>query len=262
MRIATWNINGIRARLDYLRLWLEERQPDLVGLQELKSTEQQFPYDELREVGYHAATHCQKAWNGVAVLSREPVELRQAGLHNQDEAGARLVAVDAGDLCFATVYCPNGKSVGHPDFARKLSWFDDLRDFVESTAQRTENLVLCGDFNVVPQAVDSWAEDILEGGIFHTVAERERIAALEALGLHDVFRVKNPKLPGFTWWDYRAGAFHKNRGLRIDLALATQSVLDRVVFVNPERDWRKKVNGLTPSDHCPLTIDMRDASGS
>lgn len=256
MRIATWNVNGIRARLDYVRHWLQERQPDVVGIQELKSTDDQFPFDELRELGYEAVTWGQKAWNGVAVLSRGPAILRQAGLPSQDDLGARLLAVDIGELCFATVYCPNGKSVDHPDFPTKLAWFDALVAFVESFYSPDGSIVLCGDFNVVPQAVDSYNEAALRGGIFHTDEERERVEALKRWGFVDLFREKNPDVPGFTWWDYRAGAFHRKKGLRIDLMLGTRAILDRTRFVHADRDWRKKVEGLTPSDHCPVYADL------
>jgi len=256
MRIATWNVNGIRARLDYVRLWLEERQPDVLGIQELKTTDEQFPFEELREVGYEAITWGQKAWNGVAVLTREPATLRQAGLPTQDGHGARLLAVETGDLCFATVYCPNGKSVDHPDFPAKLAWFDSLLEFVASFYDPGGSVVLCGDFNVVPAPLDSWNEAALSGGIFHTVAERQRIEALLNWGFVDLFRSKNPDVPGYTWWDYRGGAFHRKHGLRIDFVLGTRRVAERTRFVHADRDWRKKVEGLTPSDHCPVYADL------
>lgn len=258
MRIATWNINGMKARLQYLQHWLREVSPDIVGLQELKMTGEQFPVDELRELGYHAAVHGQKAWNGVAILSKSPGTITQAGLPGQDELGARLISVDVDGLSFTTVYCPNGKSVDHDDFARKLAWFDSLAAHMADKHPPDRPAVLCGDFNVVPSALDSWSEDTLRGRIFHTDAERSRIQRLFDGGVTDLFRAAEPEEPGFTWWDYRAGAFHKKKGLRIDLILGTAPVAQRASSVTVERKWRKKLDGLIPSDHAPVWVDLTD----
>lgn len=256
MRVATWNINGIRARRDFILRWLDERQPDLLGVQELKSTEDQFPGAAFEEAGYHCAVHGQKAWNGVGIFSRAPVEVTQVGLPGQDELGSRLIAADVDGLSFVTVYCPNGKNVDHPDFTEKLAWFDSLQDFLDDRYDPGDRLVLCGDFNIVPAAVDSYNEGVLEGTIFHTVAERERYRGLLDWGLHDVFRARDPETPGFTWWDYRGGAYRRKRGLRIDFLLATTPVFEAVQYVNPDRDWRAKIDGMTPSDHAPLYVDL------
>ena len=258
MRLATWNINGIRARLQFVERWLAERRPDIVGFQELKTEEQEFPFDELARCGYHSLIHGQKAWNGVAVLSREPVELLHAGLPGHEDDGSRLIAVRQGELDFVTVYCPNGKSIDHPDFSSKLRWFDSLQQFIEQQYDPSRQLVLCGDFNVVPTAVDSWSEDLLEGGIFHTVAERERISRLCDWGLRDVWRERYPEKPGFTWWDYRGNAFRKKHGLRIDFLLATQPVFERVQFVQADTAWREYIDELIASDHAPVYMDLRD----
>jgi exodeoxyribonuclease-3 len=242
--------------------WLEERQPDVLGVQELKSTDDQFPADDFESAGYHCAIHGQKAWNGVGIFAREPVEVTQVGLPEQGEQGARLIAADVGELSFITVYCPNGKSVDHPDFPAKLRWFDSLLEFIDGAYSPEDSLVLCGDFNIVPAAVDSWNEDILEGTIFHTVAERERYRALIDWGFHDVFRERQPETPGYTWWDYRGGAFRRKHGLRIDFIMGTDPVFDAVQYVNADRDWRAKIDGMTPSDHAPLYADLATPSSS
>jgi exodeoxyribonuclease-3 len=256
MRIATWNINGMKARLGYLLRWLDEARPDVVGLQELKMVEEQFPFEALSNAGYHAAVHGQKSWNGVAVLSREPAEVTQLGLPGQEEMGARLITVNTGGLSFTTIYCPNGKTLDHDDFAGKLEWFDTLYDHLDKTHDPKDDVVVCGDFNIVPAAIDSWNEEKLGGGIFHTEDERSRLARLLDWGLVDLYRATLPDEPGFTWWDYRAGAFHKKQGLRIDLVLASQSVAERVEAVHFERRWRKKLDGMIASDHAPLWIDL------
>jgi exodeoxyribonuclease-3 len=255
MRIATWNINGLRARIEFVQHWLAERKPDVVGLQELKLTDEQFPHAEFEALGYTALTHGQKAWNGVAVLSRSPAEVTQRGLPGQDAVGARLLTAQVGGLSFTTVYCPNGKSIEHEDFPRKLDWYDSLiAHFAERDPARPE--ILCGDFNICPAGIDSWNEGKHAGHIFHTVEERERFDALLAAGWHDVFRERHPDLQAFSWWDYRGGAFHRKQGLRIDFLLATPAASSAVSHVEIDREYRKKKDGLTASDHAPVFADL------
>ena len=256
MRIATWNVNGLRARLDFVLHWLAAREPDVVGLQELKLTDDQFPHDVFEQAGYQAVTHGQKAWNGVAILSRKPLEVRQAGLPGQEEFGARLVTADVEGLAFTTLYCPNGKSTDHDDYPRKLAWFDDL---VAHLRERPadEPSVVCGDFNICPTALDTWNEKGSAGRIFHTDAERERIAAVLDTGYVDLFRELHPDEQVFSWWDYRGGAFHRGHGLRIDFLLGTPAVRERCTEAWVDRDYRKKQDGLTASDHAPVIAELR-----
>lgn len=261
MKIATWNINGLKARLEFMRLWLEQRQPDVVGLQELKLTDDSFPHDFFETLGYHAITHGQKSWNGVAVLSRLPLETGQVGLPGQEAAGARLLGVRVDDrLDFTTVYCPNGKSLDHDDYPLKLAWFDALAEYwrtrVTGGAGATDSSVICGDFNIVPSALDSWRGSAGDGDLFHTAAERARMSSLMALGLVDLYRVQAPDEQAFSWWDYRGGAFHRKQGLRIDLLLGTASVAARVRSAEIDREFRKKQDGLTASDHAPVMVDI------
>ena len=168
MRIATWNVNGLRARLEYILMWLNDRRPDVVGLQELKVTDEDFPHEPFIEVGYQTATHGQKSWNGVAILARQPFELTQRGLPGQEDSGARLISANIGGLDFTTVYCPNGKDVTHADYPLKLQWFDDLADFWTKNHLSSDAAILCGDFNIVPNAMDSWHGASAEGTMFHT----------------------------------------------------------------------------------------------
>lgn len=265
MRIATWNVNGIRARLDFVRHWLREREPDLVGLQELKAPEAELPTEELAACGYHALAFGQKGWNGVAVLAREglPLEAVQRGLPGQDAFGARLLSVRAGEgadaLDFTTVYVPNGKSTEHEDFARKLEWLDALAEHLEARLDPDGAAVVCGDFNVVPTALDSWDEARLAGRIFHTDEERKRFRRLLEAGFVDLFRHAHPDAAAFSWWDYRGGAFHRKQGLRIDFLLGTRAVAGRLREAGIDRDWRKKHEGLTPSDHAPVVADLAPA---
>jgi exodeoxyribonuclease-3 len=258
VRLATWNINGLRARLALLLRWLDERRPDVVGLQELKLSDDQFPYAALAAAGYRAAVFGQKAWNGVAVLSRSDLEIVQRGLPSQDAEGARLLGVKVGELSFTTLYVPNGKTVLHPDFPRKLGWLDALGEHVGLGFVPAAPAVLCGDFNVCPTPLDSWNERAFAGTIFHTDEERGRIRGLLGRGLHDLFREKHPERQAFSWWDYRAGAFHRGEGLRIDLLLATAPLLERLRTIEIDRDYRKKKGELLPSDHAPVIADFED----
>ena len=256
MRIATWNVNGLRARLEFLLLWLRERRPDLVGLQELKITEEQFPHARFEAEGYRAVVHGQKAWNGVAILSRHPVTPTRKGLPGQEALGARLISAEAAGLSFTTVYCPNGKDIGHADFPRKLAWLQALATHLRDEHRQGGPAVLCGDFNICPAPIDSWNEDLLRGTIFHTAEERARFAAIVEAGFLDLFRGMHPEARSFSWWDYRAGAFPRNQGLRLDLLLGTPDIAGRLRSVEIDREFRKKKNDRIPSDHAPVFADL------
>ena len=199
MRVATWNINGLRARIDFLLHWLDAREPDIVGLQELKLTEEQFPFERLESVGYRSVVHGQKSWNGVAILARDPIEPVQSGLPDAERMGERLVAARVRELTFITAYCPNGKSVEHLDFPRKLEWFDALGVYLRTALSQSRDLILCGDFNLCPEPIDSWNESALNGRIFHTPEERERFRAVLDTGLIDLFRREHPDRAGAKW---------------------------------------------------------------
>ncbi len=256
VRVATWNVNGIRARLEFVLRWLREREPDLVALQELKVADAGFPHEELAALGYRSVVHGQKSWNGVAVLGRAPLEAVQVGLPGQEDLGARFVAARSGDVGMASLYCPNGKHVGHADFARKVAWLDALAAHLEAHHDPARPLIWAGDLNVCPGPLDSWNETGLRGTIFHTDAERAAFARLLGWGLRDLFRERFPDVQAFTWWDYRGGAFHRSQGLRIDFLLATAPLLARVRTLEIDREWRKKKDGLTPSDHAPVLADL------
>ena len=256
MRVATWNVNGLRSRLDFVKIWLKERRPDAVALQELKLEDDKFPHDELEAEGYYAVVHGQKAWNGVAVLAREKPEVMQEGLPAQEELGSRLLTAKVGGLAFTSVYCPNGKSVDHDDFPRKLAWFESLADHLEANSMSAQPAIVCGDFNLCPQGIDSWNEAGKAGKIFHSKVERRSFERLLDLGFVDLYRQHHPRGQEFTWWDYRAGSFHKNQGLRIDFLLASQGHV-ATSRVEIDREFRKKKDGLTPSDHAPVWTDIQ-----
>lgn len=255
MRIAAWNVNGLRARLGFFLEWLGECRPDVLCLQELKLEDIAFPADAVAAAGYNAVVFGQKSWNGVAVLSREPAELVTLGLPDQAELGSRLVTVDVGPLRVTSVYVPNGKSLDHADFPRKLAWLDSLIDHLEG-ADSERPWIVAGDFNVCPAALDSWDEARLAGSIFHTEEERSRLARLAALGWQDAFRSCHPDAKEYSWWDYRGGAFHRRHGLRIDLLFVNAAAAVALVGASIDREARKKRGELTPSDHAPVLLEL------
>lgn len=260
MIAATFNVNGMNARLGFLMRWLAERRPDVVALQELKLEEHKYPFDKLADAGYRAVVHGQKSWNGVALLVREAfgtVELDQVGLPGAEDQGARLVGAwvrphDGPPLTALSVYVPNGKTVAAPDFAAKLQWLEALDRYVRANLSSAEYLLVAGDFNLCPGAPDSWNEEHFVGHIFHTQEERACYRSLEQAGLSDAYRAACPEGSAFSWWDYRAGAFHKNQGLRIDLILVNRRLLDGLRDVTIDRDYRKKKGDMTASDHAPV----------
>ena len=254
MRIATWNVNGLRARLDFVLLWLRQREPTVLGMQELKVADDEFPADAFRAAGYDVAVHGQKGWNGVAIAAKAPIEATERGLPGQSGLGSRLIQAKVGDLTFATAYCPNGKTLDHPDFAAKLAWYDSLLAHLQGVGG--ESFVLGGDFNIVPAAVDCWRGERADGTIFCTEEERSRYRALLDAGLVDLFRRLEPRAQSFSWWDYRGGAFHRGMGLRIDMLLGTEAVARRTRQVVIDREFRRKQDGLTASDHAPVYADL------
>lgn len=261
MLIATWNVNGIRARSQRLTEWLAERQPDVACLQELKITEEEFPHLEIRAAGYHAVLSGQQGWNGVAVISKERPDLVTCELVGATEQGARFITAKiptptlfGGSIEITSLYVPNGKTVSHPDYKIKLAWLERLAEHIEARPDKDAPIVICGDFNVCPTDLDSYGGARFHGKIHHTDEERALLGRLGVAGLIDLFRSKYPDEPGFSWWDYRAGCFHKKEGMRIDLLLATPRVAERVKDVYVDREFRKKgkPSGSVPSDHAPV----------
>lgn len=262
MLVVTWNVNSVIARLDFVLDFLETRRPDIVRLQELKVEDDAFPALAFAQAGYSAATFGQKHYNGVGVLVRKeagaPPEVVQRGLLGQEDAGARVITVRALGLSVTSVYVPNGKATSHRDYQAKLVWLDALVDHLDRTLDPTAPTVIGGDFNVAPADIDSWHPSGFAGHLFHTEPERERFFRLLAPGKYkDLFREKNPDLQAFSWWDYRAGAFHKKQGLRIDFLLGSASVLERCESVRIDRDFRKKRSDRIPSDHAPVIAELR-----
>lgn len=256
MRIITYNCNSVTTRLTRILALLEEHDPDVVLLQETKVAAEQFPHEAFGDAGYVAADHSGGRWAGVAVLARTTLGLTDVtrGLPGEpDPDEARWVEATVGDqLRAVSVYVPNGRALGTPTFAAKLAFLDRMAERAADLA--TGPALIAGDFNVCPTDLDSYGGIRFKGKIHHTDEERALIARLCAAGLVDLFRTRYPDEPGFSWWDYRAGSFHKKEGMRIDLLLATPAIASRVTEVYVDREFRKKgkASGSIPSDHAPV----------
>jgi exodeoxyribonuclease-3 len=259
VRIATWNVNSLKQRLPRLLPWLDERRPDVVCLQETKLADAAFAEllgDELVTRGYEVAAHGETAWNGVAILSRVGLDDVVPGLDGAPgfpHPEARAVAATCGGVRVTSVYVPNGRTPDSDHYVYKLAWLGSLRDAV---AAGPEAQIVCGDMNIAPTDEDVFDPEAYVGQTHVTAPERAALAGLEALGLHDVVRDRWPGERVFTYWDYRAGMFHQDLGMRIDLVLASGVVADRVRVAWVDRQARK---GTGPSDHAPVIVDLDEA---
>lgn len=273
VRVATWNVNSVLARVARLNEWLDLTQPDVVCLQEIKCPADAFPGEGAVERGYEVAAYGDGRWNGVAILSRVGLEQVSRGFAAQpgyaaptdeDElvlvdvptppvVEARAIAATCGPVRLWSVYVPNGRSLDSPHFSYKLEWLAALRNALAGEVNADGPFILTGDFNIAPTDADVWDPSAFIGSTHVTDAERTRLAELRALGLEDVVpRALKYDTP-YTYWDYRAGMFHKNQGMRIDLVYANRAAASRVTDAYVDREARK---GKAPSDHAPVVVDV------
>ena len=258
VRIATWNVNSIKQRVPRFLPWLDERQPDVVCLQETKLADDKFTEllgDELTQRGYEVAAHGEPAWNGVAILSRAGLEDVVAGIPGGPgfpHQEARAVSATCGGIRVVSVYVPNGRVPDSDHYEYKLAWLTALRDTIASP----ETTIVCGDVNIAPADEDVFDPDAYVGQTHVTPRERAALAELQSSGLHDVVRDRWPGERVFSYWDYRAGMFHQDLGMRIDLVLAGDRVAERVKAAWIDRQARK---GKGPSDHAPVIVDLDEA---
>jgi exodeoxyribonuclease-3 len=258
MKIATWNINGVKARTDCLATWLKEAQPDVVCLQEIKSVAEAFPASEMSDLGYTTIAHGQKGFNGVAILSKHPIEEVRRGLpeepdHSQSRYIEAIISVGGSVIRVASIYLPNGNPIGTDKFAYKLQWMSALEAHARALLAYEEPLVLAGDFNVIPEPIDAkrpqaWVNDAL-----FQPQSRAALRRLAALGLTDGVRACHPNGGVYTFWDYQAGSWQKDDGIRIDHLMLSPQATDRLRHVGVDRftrGWEK------PSDHVPVWLEM------
>ena len=273
MRLATWNVNSLKARQEAVELWLAKAEPDVLLIQETKLSDADAPIMPLRMLGYEVAHHGEGRWNGVAILSRVGIEdvvtnfgdgpVRDSSAGSSVAAGeddfnpfdeARMVSAVCGGVRVASLYAPNGRVVDSPFYEGKLRWFERLSRWLAETRSPEEPLVLGGDYNVTPSDEDVWDPVKVHGGTHVSEPEREALARLRGWGLVDAYRSVQPARGRFSWWDYRAGMFHRNEGMRIDLLYSTSPVVSRLVWAEIDRAARK--GPPTPSDHAPVVMDL------
>jgi exodeoxyribonuclease-3 len=278
MRIATWNVNSLKARTEAVDAWLERAQPDILLMQETKLADADAPVMQFQMQGYELVHHGEGRWNGVAIAARQglaiddivtnfgdgPVRNSGAGASGLQEDDfdpfdeARMLSVVVDGIRLVALYAPNGRVVGSPFYEGKLRWFERVRRWLDETRSAEEPLILAGDYNVTPADEDVWDPIKAHGGTHVSEPERDALARLRDWGLRDAYRLIEDRPGRFSWWDYRAGMFHRNEGMRIDLLYVTKPIADRVVWAEIDREARK--GPPVPSDHAPVVIDL-DAKG-
>jgi exodeoxyribonuclease III len=250
MRIATWNVNSLRVRMDHLRRWLADNAVDAVALQELKLADEHFPRAEIEAMGLHALCYGQKTYNGVAILSRTQALECAFGIPEDADPQRRVVAAGLGPIRLVNVYVPNGQAVGSEKYTYKLAWLERLRAYLASLLAANEYLLVAGDFNIAPEDRDVHDPAAWEGSVHVSAPEREALGRITALGLSDLFRRFEQPKNAWSWWDYRMNAFRRDLGLRIDLMLASPALAERCTACTIDRTprtWER------PSDHAPVT---------
>jgi exodeoxyribonuclease-3 len=254
MKVASWNVNSIRARLDAVLGWLDENAPDVLCMQETKVVDDEFPSEEFQRLGYSVSASGQSTYNGVAILSRLPELDVRLGLDDEAKAdGKRLISARIAGVRILSVYVPNGKSVESDDFVHKLAWLERLRQTVSRIPE--QDVLLCGDFNIAREARDVFDVERMRGNLFFHPKEHEAFDRLLKLGFEDSLRLFHPEAGLYSWWDYRAGAFRRNRGLRIDYILVSTRLATRCRGASIDKKERARPK---PSDHAPLLVVLED----
>ncbi len=256
MRIVTWNVNSLKARMPRVVEWVEMMNPDVLCMQETKLADDAFPIQTFKEMGYQSVHHGQGRWNGVAILSRVGLEDPLSGFDDggEPDQDARIIWATCGGVRVASAYIPNGREIGHEHYQYKLEWLSRLREHLEQNHMKEEKIAVVGDFNVAPEDRDVWDIAAFEGATHVSPPEREAFSNILDWGLTDTMRDSYPDSEGlYTFWDYRQGSFYKRHGMRIDFILSTDSLIDKLETVMVDRNARK---GEKPSDHAPLLADF------
>ncbi|MBM4218973.1 MAG: exodeoxyribonuclease III [Gammaproteobacteria bacterium] len=250
MRVATWNVNSLRVRMEHLGRWLAANAVDAIALQELKLADEQFPRAEFEALGLSAACFGQKTYNGVAIAARRMPGAVTTGIPGDADPQRRVIAATLGPVRLVNVYVPNGQAVGSEKYAYKLAWLERLRTYLADLLAAHEHLLVVGDFNIAPEDRDVHDPAAWEGSVHVSAPEREALAKILALGFEDLFRRFDQPKNAWSWWDYRMNAFRRDHGLRIDLMLASKALAARCTACTIDRTprtWER------PSDHAPVT---------
>jgi len=250
MRIATWNVNSLRVRMEHLGRWLAGNAVDAIALQELKLADEHFPQADLAAMGLASACYGQKTYNGVAILARRPPEDVATGIPGDADPQRRVIAATLGPVRLVNVYVPNGQAVGSEKYTYKLAWLERLRGYLAGLLAAHEHVLVAGDFNIAPEDRDVHDPAAWEGSVHVSAPEREALARISALGFEDLFRRFDQPKNAWSWWDYRMNAFRRDHGLRIDLMLASRALAARCTACTIDRTprtWER------PSDHAPVT---------
>ncbi len=252
--IATWNVNSLRVRLPQLATWVADSKPDVIALQETKLPDSDFPSAEIEALGYHCAYSGQRTYNGVAVLSRESIEVIATGIPGFDDEQKRVLAVRTAGLVIVDLYVPNGQEPGSDKYAYKLRWLEALQQWLESLLKVEKHLVVLGDFNIAPEDRDVHDPAAWVGHVHVSEPERNAYCQLLQAGFVDVFRQFDQPEKSYSWWDYRAAGFRRNAGLRIDLILASSSLATQCVAARIDKEPRRADR---PSDHTPVLAEFK-----
>jgi exodeoxyribonuclease-3 len=255
MKIATWNVNSLTVRLPMVLDWLEANPVDILALQELKLTDDKFPIDVFVKLGYHVYFFGQKTYNGVALISRWQLTDCQKNMPAWDDLSARLISACLSDMRIINVYIPNGQSVESDKFQYKLTWLTQLLSYLKTVQATGEKIILLGDFNIAPNALDVHEPNQWEGGVLYCNEVRHIFEDMLSLGLIDTFRVLYPDTQRFTWWDYRMNAYRRKMGLRIDHILLSTQLTDKLFDIEIDEEVRKLDR---PSDHAPVVMTLVD----
>lgn len=254
MKIASWNVNSLRVRLPHVLQWLDQAEPDVLCLQELKMPDAEFPHDALEKAGYHSVCHGQKTYNGVAIISKEPLDNVTRNAPFQDDPQCRYIAGTINDHQIVNVYVPNGQALDSDKFIYKRDWLEQLRCHMQALLSEYPATTLVGDFNITPSDLDVHAPDKWRGKIHCSDIERLILQKIMATGLYDTYRHFNDEPEKFSWWDYRGGGYSRNEGLRIDLILSSSTLLDQASNCYIDEAPRKLER---PSDHTPVVVEYQ-----
>ncbi|GGI91977.1 exodeoxyribonuclease III [Legionella impletisoli] len=253
LKLASWNVNSLKVRLEQVIHWLSASNIDVLAIQETKLLDENFPAEAFTVLGYHVVYSGQKTYNGVAIISREPMQEVMMDIPNLEDPQRRILTASIGDLRLVNLYVPNGSEVGSEKYVYKLHWLERVTQFLKEELNRYASLAVVGDFNIAPEDIDVHDPKAWEGSVLVSPPEREALTNIMNLGLNDSFRVLHPGEQAFSWWDYRQGGFRRNHGLRIDHILLSDELQSRCsaseIDIVPRKNER-------PSDHAPIWVNL------